>query len=121
MTALYIFLAGGLGAVLRWSLGKLTSHFFPDLPLGTVLCNLIGCFLIGTAAGLLKSQTPLSLAIMVGLLGGFTTFSSFSLDALKLLQNQQWGLFFLYTCGSLIGGLLLCWMGLLMTRGALPS
>lgn len=121
MLALYIFIAGGIGAVLRWSLCKHLQTLMPHFPLGVMACNLLGCFLMGILAGLYPKPTPLSVALTVGLLGGFTTFSSFSLDSMKFLQNQEWGNLTFYTLGSLVLGTLLSWAGFCLSQQVLKS
>ena len=87
---------------------------------GTLLVNLVGCLLIGYLYGqfLLRPEVPLALraGLIVGFLGGLTTFSSFSLDTLRLLESGQILLAFGYLAFSVLGGLLATWGGLTLTK-----
>lgn len=109
ITALYIFLGGGLGALLRYfiSLAIPVKAF----PVGTLFCNLLGCFLIGFLAGVIPKPSPLQVALTVGVLGGFTTFSSFSDASLKLFQQGNAFMFFFNLGASVIGGITLTYLG----------
>ena len=80
--ALLVFVGGGLGALLRYLLGLIAPG-----PLTTLAINVVGCFLIGLLV--LMPAGNMRLFLAVGLLGGFTTFSAFSLDALRLWQDGQ--------------------------------
>ncbi|MBV2235583.1 MAG: fluoride efflux transporter CrcB [Sterolibacterium sp.] len=92
------FLAVGLGAAigawLRWGLGLALNAVFPLLPLGTLAANLIGGYLVGVAVTVfhLHSDLPpeLKLFLITGLLGGLTTFSSFSAEVVALIQRAQY-------------------------------
>lgn len=89
---LTIALGGALGSVLRFAMNEaLSARFGRAFPWGTLSINVIGSFLIGLAAVLLVERWDLSpavrLGLMVGVLGGFTTFSSFSLEVVNLAQN----------------------------------
>lgn len=121
---LFIFLGGGIGASLRYLLSTWINVKTADststavtFPWGIFACNLLGCFLIGTVYGWLKSQHPdwVHPLFVTGLLGGFTTFSSFALDSQILLQNQAYLAAGLYAIGSLVLGITLCFVGYLIT------
>jgi CrcB protein len=92
---LLIAVAGGTGAVLRYLVAgwgqKLTAGVFP---LGTLVVNLVGCLGIGflgtVFAGPLLVREEYRVAILVGLLGGFTTFSTFGYETLALLEDREW-------------------------------
>lgn len=96
-TAFWIFIGGGLGSLARWSAsGWIARHWGETFPLGTLLVNVSGSFLIGLFATLtgpdgrwLVPATGRTF-FMFGVLGGFTTFSSFSLQTLWLVQDGQW-------------------------------
>ena len=89
-----ISVGASAGAVLRWLLGLALNALFPTIPLGTLAANLIGGYLIGLAMAVFASLPGLApewrLLIITGFLGGLTTFSSFSLDTLLLMQQGEW-------------------------------
>lgn len=89
-----VALGGSLGAVSRFACGIAMTYFFgKNFPWGTLFVNVLGSFIMGGVAAYfsIKHGTthPLALFIMVGFLGSFTTFSSFSLDTLNLFLNNQ--------------------------------
>ena len=98
---IYSFLAIGLGAAcgawLRWGLGLWFTPVLPELPLGTLIANLLGGYLIGLAIAFFMQHPGLSpewrLFIITGFLGGLTTFSTFSAETVTLLLRGQyaWG------------------------------
>lgn len=104
----------GIGALLRWILGLGFDAVFPAIPLGTLLANVLGGFLMGLVIGSIDQfQTlPLEwrLALTTGFLGGLTTFSTFSGETLNHLLRQQWGwagaLVFVHVAGSILAALL---------------
>lgn len=100
---LSVFLGGGLGAILRWLIcSKINTHW------GTMLVNIIGAFLIGCAYEFFRQKlsTPeIRLFIITGLLGGFTTFSTYLLDFSKLLNTQNFAEAWMYLLFSLSLGL----------------
>ncbi len=84
-----------IGAWLRWWLGIVLNPIFPTLPLGTLAANLVGGYLIGLAVAMLGHFEALPpevrLLVTTGFLGGLTTFSTFSAEAVTLLARQQLG------------------------------
>ena len=121
------FLAVGLGAALgawlRWGLGNVLNAVFPTLPMGTLAANLIGGYVIGLAVAFFGQHPGLSpearLFIITGFLGGLTTFSTFSAEAVSLLTRGEvfWALVHM---GSHLGGsLLLTWLGMLTVKAIL--
>jgi fluoride exporter len=120
MNTLLVAIGGAVGAVGRYLIGgwvqSLTGTGFPA---GTFFVNVTGSLIIGVILGLvergaLSSQARLLLA--VGLMGGYTTFSSFSYDSLGLLQAGQTGRFLLNISAQLVLGLLAAYLGVVMTR-----
>ena len=92
-----LLLVGGCGVCLRYSLQSILNSSESDLPLGTILANLMGCFLIGVCSEWLKdSDSLLKLALMTGFMGGLTTLSSFGLELLNLLKGHQFLYAFVY-------------------------
>jgi CrcB protein len=113
------FIAVGVGAAfgawLRWGLGMLLNAVHPAIPLGTLAVNLIGGYLIGVAMAVLSGEHGISpemrLLITTGFLGGLTTFSTFSAEAVDLLSRAQYGWASLHILGHLLGSLLLTMLG----------
>lgn len=101
-----VFLGGGLGSLTRYSIGLVVERFhirFLSLPLQTLLSNLLGCFIIGLLIGYL-SRYPNNLMRMfavVGFCGGFTTFSTFSLETVNLMRENAWSAALLYIFASM--------------------
>ena len=118
------FLAVGsgaaIGAWIRWWLGLMLNSTLPALPLGTLIANLIGGYLIGLLMGLFSlttSFTPeLRLFLITGLLGGLTTFSTFSAEAVTLLSREQYGWAAAHILGHVLGSLSMTGMGLLTVQ-----
>lgn len=114
--------AGGIvGTLLRFATANWVSAHWPrQFYLGTLAVNLVGCLLIGLLYGLFLNRplVPLELraGLIVGFLGGLTTFSSFSLDTVRLLESGQAPLAFGYAAASVLGGLLATWAGLYLTK-----
>lgn len=88
-----ISLGASLGAMLRWSFGRVFNAFFPAIPLGTLLANYLGAYLIGLAMAIFALMPSLSpewrLCIITGFLGALTTFSTFSAEVVSLLQTGR--------------------------------
>ncbi len=94
-TVLFVMIGGALGTLARYLLSILALPISRDLPWGTILINIAGSFVIGffgtltLASGRFPVSEPVRLFVMVGLCGGFTTFSSFSLQTLDLLRSGE--------------------------------
>jgi CrcB protein len=120
--AFWVALGGAIGSVLRWATVALTlQRFGPGFPWGTLTVNLVGSFLIGVVAGLATSAAPglsptMRLFIVTGILGGFTTFSSFSLDTLNVGRESGAALALLYVASSVGFGLAAAAGGLALVR-----
>lgn len=90
---LLIFLGAGIGGVLRYGVSNLTHSLLPRyFPFGTLVVNVTGCFLMGLFVAMIihrfKGEAPiLSSFLLIGLMGGYTTFSSFSLETMSLMEN----------------------------------
>lgn len=117
MTTIAVGIGGALGALLRFIIGEafLTSLIFPY---STLLINWIGSFLFAFLIGKkIFEQSPLlKLGATTGFLGGFTTFSTFSVEAFTLFEQQQLFLALLYMLMSGFGCILLSFIGLMLGR-----
>ncbi len=117
----WIALGGAAGAMARYLAGHWVHMWLPrDFPWGTLLVNLLGALFIGMALVLLMQRDTVNLAwrmaIVVGFLGAFTTFSTFSLENLLLLQQGEWLRAGLYMTGSLAGCIVATWAGTIVGR-----
>ena len=116
-TALYVALGGAAGALGRWGLGLAAARVFgPGVPAGTWAANLLGCFLIGLALPSLGPGHPHRALVVTGLLGAFTTFSTYTADTLLLWEAGRPGLAALNAVGSVAAGLAVCAVGLAVGR-----
>jgi len=118
---LYVALGGALGTSLRYILGTATLKTFgPDYPYGTMIANVLGGFLMGVLVGWLAHKVSggqnLRLFLGVGLLGGFTTFSAFSLDAFLMYEKKAYGALAGYIGGSVILSIGALIIGLIIAR-----
>ena len=113
-------LGAALGAWLRWGLSVALNHTTPNLPLGTLTANLVGGYLIGIAVEVVMHHTLLTpearLFIITGFLGGLTTFSTFSAEAVGLLSRQQYGWALGLIVAHLAGSLLMTALGIMTVR-----
>jgi len=97
MTYLWVALGSAIGGVLRYAIARIMEPVSGGIPWGTVLINVSGCFVIGyfgtltLASGRYAVPEYIRIFVMVGICGGFTTFSSFSLQTFDLLRSGHWG------------------------------
>jgi CrcB protein len=102
-----ISLGASAGAVLRWVAGLWLNDRWSGFPLGTLFVNCAGGLLVGVALAWFE-RTPdemLRLLLVTGLLGGFTTFSAFSVESLVLLQRGEWALALGHTLAHVVGAI----------------
>jgi CrcB protein len=106
MIYLLIALGGAIGSVSRYGLQQLVqSIVHHNFPLGTLIVNISGCLLIGILAKFFmgaQTELPLRATLMIGFCGGFTTFSSFTLESLALVQGGEWARAALYVALSMV-------------------
>ena len=109
-----------LGAWMRWGLSAALNHLFVNLPLGTFASNMIGGYLIGVAVEVTVHHSVLTpelrLFVMTGFLGGLTTFSTFSAEAVGLLTRQQYGWATTLILAHLLGSLAMTIFGMMTVR-----
>ncbi|MDP4202499.1 MAG: fluoride efflux transporter CrcB [Bacteroidota bacterium] len=115
-TILIVGSGGFIGSVARFYISKLNLHVdFLSIPVGTLLVNVLGCFIIGFLTGIADKSTILTIEwrmfLMVGICGGFTTFSSFANENLMLLHNGLFLSILLYTGLSILLGFTAVYLG----------
>ena len=115
LQVLLVGIGGCLGAICRYGIGQLCKLLPLTLPLATFLVNIMGAFFIGVFHGLASNQGILSpnglLFLTTGLLGGFTTFSTFSLESINLLEQGKIGIALSNIILQVGLGLLACYLG----------
>lgn len=122
MKVILIIGSGGfVGSVFRYLLHLSITKIVPlTFPFGTLIVNLVGCFAIGLIYGAFGKVSWLNedwkLFLAIGICGGFTTFSSFSYDNIKLLQQGLFMQAFMYISASIILGLLLTFWGMMLMQ-----
>lgn len=110
-------LGAALGAWARWGLGMALNAVLPALPLGTLAANLVGGYLMGVAMGIFALSYALSpevrLFVTTGFLGGLTTFSTFSAEAITLIAREQYGWAAAHMLVHVVGALAMTGLGVL--------
>lgn len=118
---LLVALGGGMGAAMRYGVSIISlRQFGPHFPMGTLIVNWVGSFLMGllivALIRKLDAPQPLQLFLATGVLGGFTTFSAFSLDAINLMERGDLTTASFYVIASVIGAIVACFLGLFLGR-----
>ncbi|MCY4161948.1 MAG: fluoride efflux transporter CrcB [Flavobacteriaceae bacterium] len=112
---LLVFVGGGMGSVLRYSIGLLIPSTTHSFPYPTLIANLIGCFFVGLIIGFATTsqwiQGSLMIFFIVGFCGGLTTFSALIQQSFDFLNYSSYFYFFLYASLSFCGGLILVYLG----------
>lgn len=121
LTYLWIALGGALGSCLRYLLGSTVQRAVgPGFPWGTTTVNVLGCVAFGLLAGLAEHRGALAgtgrVFLLVGVLGGFTTFSTFGFETFQLLRTGQLVAATLNVAGQVGLGIAGLWIGFLLTR-----
>jgi fluoride exporter len=122
MGFLLVFLGAGIGGMARYAIGIAALRLGSDFPWGTFAINVTGSVLMGLFTGWAAargSSQELRLLVATGILGGYTTFSSYSLEAALLLERGEIGAALLYIVGSVVLGLAGLFAGLTLMRAAL--
>ena len=123
MLYLIVFIGAGIGGALRHGVNVGAARLFGSgFPFGTFIVNLVGSFAMGLLAGyfIYRPGVPqhVRLFLTTGILGGFTTFSSFSLDAALLVERHAYALALGYVVGSVAAGLAALFFGMALFRSA---
>lgn len=119
---IWIGIGGGIGSMLRFSIGQLSEKIglLPTLPMGTFLVNLTGCFIAGILSAYFSKNgtedTILRQLMITGFCGGFTTFSAFGVESIRLMESGRMIEFFSYTVLSIVIGFGACYLGMFLGR-----
>jgi CrcB protein len=119
---LFVILGSTLGGALRYAMANFFYHHLGrEFPWGTLIVNWIGCFLIGLIFVLIITkfhihENLLHSLLITGFLGGFTTFSAFSFEAVTLMENLLYGRALAYILSSVAGGIILTGLGILLGK-----
>jgi CrcB protein len=117
-----VVLGGGAGAAARYAVGSHAGRVFgTGWPYGTLICNVVGGLLMGLLVGVLAhrsgaDQERLRLLFGVGVLGGFTTFSAFSLETVMMIEKSRYGQAFTYVSASVLLSVAALFAGLIVAR-----
>ena len=117
---LVVGLGGAVGAILRWWVGVLMSHLLAPVFLGTLVVNLAGSFLVGVLLIWFQGKLPINdvlrTGIVVGLLGGFTTYSAFSMETVNMMMAGLYGRASAYVVVMVVVCLMGTWAGVMLGR-----
>ena len=121
LRTLFVGLAGLTGTVLRyWLSGFVARRYGETFPVGTMVVNILGCLVAGAVFNLTEERflvnPTLRTVILIGLLGGFTTFSSYGLQTFTLLRDGEFGLATVNIVVSNVLGLFMVWMGYALVK-----
>ena len=126
MLYLIVFIGAGIGGALRHGVNVWAARMFGfGFPFGTLIVNIVGSLLMGVLAGLFVYRAGLvpqhaRLFLTTGILGGFTTFSAFSLDAAFLIERHSYSLAAAYMVGSVFASIVALFLGLALFHGVKP-
>lgn len=118
---LFVGLGGAAGSMLRYLTSVVTLKYYSaSFPLATLVVNVVGCFLAGLIFASITQETAdaqnLRVLLLTGFCGGFTTFSAFALENVRLMNSGNLSTAIVYTVVSLVAGLLAAWLGLSVVR-----
>ncbi|WP_454886482.1 fluoride efflux transporter CrcB [Sphingomonas oryzagri] len=127
MPLLFVMIGGAIGAGIRYQISRISLVLLgPGFPWGTWFINISGGLCMGLLVGGLARLTPPSseswrLLVGVGLLGGYTTFSTFSLEATNMIERGDWGSAILYVTSSAVLAIVMLFAGLWLSRMGAPA
>ena len=112
---------GAIGAILRYAISFwFVTNYSSNFPWPTLIANAIGALLIGILYVLIAEKELVAISLrpflVIGLLGALTTFSSFSLETITLIEQAEWFLAVVYTLSSVLLCIMLTWLGIILTR-----
>lgn len=115
-SCIYVMIGGAIGALMRYGVSRLCASIsLLTMPIGTLTVNLLGCFVLGMLTGVAEQHTSLPrewmLLLTVGVCGAFTTFSTFSAESIKMMENGQLLAALLYATASVVIGFLFFYLG----------
>ena len=117
---LLVFIGGGLGSLFRYTIGLIIKPICPQLPYATLIANAIGCLLLGVILGFLSTRSSVSntqhMLLAVGFWGGLTTFSTFTFENMRFIEQGQLFNFFIYSIGTFILGMACIYAGMLLHK-----
>lgn len=119
---LFVALGGGIGSALRYLTSRVVVKLVSGnlIFLGTFTANIIGSLLIGLLSGWMLINQPdnqtFRLLFIVGFCGGYTTFSTFAFENMRLIELNQWGILTAYVLASVVLGVLAVWVGVRLAR-----
>ena len=123
LSILAVGIGAALGAWMRWGFGLVMNAWFPTLPMGTLASNLVGGYLVGLAVAFFSHHPGLApelrLLIITGFLGGLTTFSTFSAEAVSLIGRAEYSWAMTHVLSHLGGSLVLTDLGMLTVNALL--
>ncbi len=125
MKVLLVALGGAAGSVARYLLDGAVYRFVPaTFPYGTFVVNVTGCLLFGLLIGLAENRLAVGTVartfVLIGVLGGFTTFSSFAFETVQLVRDGEWLGGAINVAGQVVGGLVALWAGMTVARMVQP-
>tara|TARA_B100001123_G_scaffold355071_1_gene407912 strand:+ start:156 stop:527 length:372 start_codon:yes stop_codon:yes gene_type:complete len=116
----FIAAGGSIGAILRFLISNYCKYYFPNLPVGTLIVNVIGSFLIGLFVSYLDNKNISDLIIkyflIIGLLGSFTTFSTFAIEVLELFKQNNAFFSLIYIMFSIILSVFAAYLGITLLK-----
>lgn len=116
MMILLVGIGASIGAMLRYGITNVCNRFLTNrIPVGTLLINLMGSLILGILTGL-NLTSPMLVLLGTGTMGGFTTFSTYNFELIKLIKSQKISLFMIYLVVSYVIGGLMALLGLMIGR-----